>query len=197
MPLDVKAGDTVLFGKWSGTEVKIDGEDLLIMKEADIMGIVEKSERPNRSSRRTSSRQGVKPRRPPDRPASKLPANRSLLQDRTGRKHVCQGNQILQRRPRPHAARRRDPQQRRQGDARPQGPQRHHRQAPTARRASPRTASPSPRKSSLPTSSRTWARRWCAKWPRRPTISPATAPPPRPCWPPRSCAKAPSWSPPA
>ena len=38
--LDVKAGDTVLFGKWSGTEVKIDGEDLLIMKETDIMGIV-------------------------------------------------------------------------------------------------------------------------------------------------------------
>ena len=43
IPLDVKAGDTVLFGKWSGTEVKIDGEDLLIMKEADIMGIVEKT----------------------------------------------------------------------------------------------------------------------------------------------------------
>ena len=43
MPLDVKAGDTVLFGKWSGTEVKIDGDDLLIMKETDIMGTVEKS----------------------------------------------------------------------------------------------------------------------------------------------------------
>ena len=43
MPLDVKAGDLILFGKWSGTEVKIDGEDLLIMKETDIMGIVEKS----------------------------------------------------------------------------------------------------------------------------------------------------------
>ncbi len=39
--LDVKAGDRVLFGKWSGTEVKVDGEDLLIMKESDIMGIVE------------------------------------------------------------------------------------------------------------------------------------------------------------
>ena len=38
--LDVKAGDRVLFGKWSGTEVKINGEDLLIMKEADIMGII-------------------------------------------------------------------------------------------------------------------------------------------------------------
>ncbi|WP_296574842.1 co-chaperone GroES [Phreatobacter sp.] len=43
VPLDVKAGDTVLFGKWSGTEVKIDGVDYLIMKESDIMGIVEVS----------------------------------------------------------------------------------------------------------------------------------------------------------
>lgn len=40
-PLDVKAGDKILFGKWSGTEVKVDGEDLLIMKESDIMGIIE------------------------------------------------------------------------------------------------------------------------------------------------------------
>jgi len=39
--LDVKAGDRILFGKWSGTEVKIDGEELLIMKESDIMGIIE------------------------------------------------------------------------------------------------------------------------------------------------------------
>ena len=39
-PLDVKAGDKVLFGKWSGTEVKLDGEDLLIMKESDILGII-------------------------------------------------------------------------------------------------------------------------------------------------------------
>jgi chaperonin GroES len=41
VPLDVKAGDRVLFGKWSGTEVKIDGEDLMVMKESDIMGIIE------------------------------------------------------------------------------------------------------------------------------------------------------------
>jgi chaperonin GroES len=40
-PLDVKAGDRILFGKWSGTEVKIDGEDLLIMKESDILGVLE------------------------------------------------------------------------------------------------------------------------------------------------------------
>jgi chaperonin GroES len=42
-PLDVKVGDRVLFGKWSGTEIKIDGEDLVVMKESDIMGIVEET----------------------------------------------------------------------------------------------------------------------------------------------------------
>jgi chaperonin GroES len=41
VPLDLKAGDHILFGKWSGTEVKIDGEELLIMKESDVMGIIE------------------------------------------------------------------------------------------------------------------------------------------------------------
>ena len=40
-PLDVKAGDRVLFGKWSGTEIRLDGQDLLIMKEADVLGIVD------------------------------------------------------------------------------------------------------------------------------------------------------------
>jgi chaperonin GroES len=40
-PIDLKVGDIVLFGKWSGTEVKIDGQDLLIMKESDIMGVIE------------------------------------------------------------------------------------------------------------------------------------------------------------
>jgi chaperonin GroES len=42
VPLDVKKGDKVLFGKWSGTEVKIDGQELLIMKESDIMGVLER-----------------------------------------------------------------------------------------------------------------------------------------------------------
>ena len=41
VPLDVQAGDRILFGKWSGTEVKLDGEELLIMKESDIMGVIE------------------------------------------------------------------------------------------------------------------------------------------------------------
>ena len=42
-PLDVKAGDRILFGKWSGTEVKLDGEELIIMKESDIMGVLDKA----------------------------------------------------------------------------------------------------------------------------------------------------------
>ncbi len=42
VPLDLKAGDRILFGKWSGTEVKIDGEELLIMKESDVMGVLDK-----------------------------------------------------------------------------------------------------------------------------------------------------------
>ena len=41
VPLDVKTGDRILFGKWSGTEIKLDGEDLLIMNESDIMGVIE------------------------------------------------------------------------------------------------------------------------------------------------------------
>ncbi|QOZ73155.1 co-chaperone GroES [Bradyrhizobium arachidis] len=44
VPLDVRAGDRVLFAKWSGTEVKIDGKELLIMKESDLLGVVEKAE---------------------------------------------------------------------------------------------------------------------------------------------------------
>jgi chaperonin GroES len=43
VPIELKAGDRVLFGKWSGTEVKIDGEHLLIMKESDVMGVIEKT----------------------------------------------------------------------------------------------------------------------------------------------------------
>ena len=42
IPIDLKKGDVVLFGKWSGTEIKIDGEELLIMKESDVMGVMEK-----------------------------------------------------------------------------------------------------------------------------------------------------------
>ena len=41
IPIDLKAGDRILFGKWSGTEIKIEGEDLIIMKESDVMGVVE------------------------------------------------------------------------------------------------------------------------------------------------------------
>jgi len=51
IPIDVHVGDRVLFGKWSGTEVKIDGEELLIMKESDIMGVIEETARPRSRSR--------------------------------------------------------------------------------------------------------------------------------------------------
>jgi chaperonin GroES len=44
VPLDLKVGDRILFGKWSGTEIKLDGQDLLIMKESDVMGVIEKTE---------------------------------------------------------------------------------------------------------------------------------------------------------
>ena len=50
IPIDLKAGDLVLFGKWSGTEVKIDGQDLLIMKESDIMGVLEVTRPPKKAA---------------------------------------------------------------------------------------------------------------------------------------------------
>ena len=50
VPLDLKAGDRILFGKWSGTEVKIDGEDLLIMKESDVMVVIEGAAKPARKA---------------------------------------------------------------------------------------------------------------------------------------------------
>ena len=105
VPLDVKAGDRVLFGKWSGTEVKIDGQDLLIMKESDIMG-VDRQVRPRSASLLISSH----------------------LISRSIEHHGCQRRKIFHRRPRQDAARRRHPRQRREGHARPQGPQRRHRQ---------------------------------------------------------------------
>ena len=56
IPIDLKKGDRVLFGKWSGTEVKIDGEDLLIMKEDDIMGVVEGAAAKSKGSTASSTR---------------------------------------------------------------------------------------------------------------------------------------------
>jgi len=49
-PLDLKVGDRILFGKWSGTEIKLDGEELLIMKESDVMGVVQNSPAPSRAA---------------------------------------------------------------------------------------------------------------------------------------------------
>ena len=48
--MDVKVGDTVLFGKWSGTEVKLDGEEVVIMKESDVMGIIEQGARASKAA---------------------------------------------------------------------------------------------------------------------------------------------------
>ena len=80
VPLDVKAGDRILFGKWSGTEVKIDGEELLIMKESDIMGIIEAAQAP--------------PRRPPEQ-------LRRFHQSEFRRyEHGCQRRKIRRRRAR-------------------------------------------------------------------------------------------------
>ena len=50
IPIDLKVGDRILFGKWSGTEVKIDGEELLIMKESDVMGVIEGQAKPARKA---------------------------------------------------------------------------------------------------------------------------------------------------
>ena len=55
IPIDLKVGDTVLFGKWSGTEVRIDGQDLLIMKESDIMGVIESGSAAKKGRPRESS----------------------------------------------------------------------------------------------------------------------------------------------
>jgi chaperonin GroES len=50
VPLDLKTGDRILFGKWSGTEIKLDGEELLIMKESDVMGVIEGASKPARKA---------------------------------------------------------------------------------------------------------------------------------------------------
>ena len=50
VPIELKAGDRILFGKWSGTEIKLDGEDLLIMKESDVMGVIEGQAAPARKA---------------------------------------------------------------------------------------------------------------------------------------------------
>ena len=107
VPVDLRAGDRVLFGKWSGTEVKIDGEELLIMKESDVMGVIEKVQA---TPQGRVSRGGIS-------------SDRFEEND-----NVSQGRQIFHRCARQDAARRRYSRQHRQGDARPEGPQRRDRQ---------------------------------------------------------------------
>ncbi|MBV8105884.1 MAG: co-chaperone GroES [Hyphomicrobiales bacterium] len=50
IPIDLKVGDRILFGKWSGTEIKLEGEELLIMKESDVMGVIESAAKPSRKA---------------------------------------------------------------------------------------------------------------------------------------------------
>ena len=78
VPLDLKVGDRILFGKWSGTEIKLDGEDLLIMKESDVMGVIEDQAR-------------ARAARPPD--SGPFPNRISSLQG--VRKHVRQRSEIF------------------------------------------------------------------------------------------------------
>ena len=108
IPLDVKAGDRILFGKWSGTEVKIDGEDLLIMKESDIMGVLEGRRSPPRRPPEAD------PSRPDQISRSTKPMAAKEVRFSTDARDSCCAELISQ--------------QRRQGDARPQGPKRHTRQ---------------------------------------------------------------------
>ena len=115
IPIDIKVGDRVLFGKWSGTEVKIDGKELLIMKESDIMGI-SRRDRGSEEGRLITNTLLVLGR------AYRARLRRTRLTTRS-ESNVCQGSQIRCRRARQDVARRRDSRQRRQGDARPEGPQ--------------------------------------------------------------------------
>jgi chaperonin GroES len=64
IPIDLKVGDRILFGKWSGTEIKIDGEEVLIMKESDVMGVVESRAAEGRSAQTPASRSRPAPSRP-------------------------------------------------------------------------------------------------------------------------------------
>jgi len=62
VPMEVKAGDDVLFGKWSGTEVSVDGEELIIMKESDILGVVEMTKAPKKAAPKAASASKAKPK---------------------------------------------------------------------------------------------------------------------------------------
>jgi chaperonin GroEL len=167
--LDVKAGDRVLFGKWSGTEVRIDGQDLLIMKESDIMGVIEQT--------------AAQPRRPPKPPPTKTRttggiamAAKDVKFSTDARDKMLRGVDILANAVKVTLG----PKGRNVVLEKSFGAPRITKDGVTVAK-----------EIELETSSRTWAPRWCARSPPRPTTSPATAPPPPPCWPRRSSARAP------
>ena len=197
IPLDVKVGDRVLFGKWSGTEVKIDGVEYLIMKESDIMGVLTETrplaERPPDGT----SFLGMRSSRPCMHDSPVVQACRPLPNPTRNKHNGCQGSPILGRRARQDAARRRHPRPRGARDARPQGPQRRarqelrrpaHHQGRRHRRQGDR-ARGQVREHGRPDGARGRVQDL------RP--SPATAPRRRPCSPTRSSGKAPRRWPPA
>ena len=164
-PLDVKAGDRVLFGKWSGTEIKLDGEDLIIMKESDIMGVIDQA--PSARPLKGETKMAAKEVRFHSDARERMLRGVDILANAV---KVTLGPEGPQRRPRQivrRAAHHQGRRHRRQGD-------RARRQVREHGRADGRARSP-----------------------RRPATRPATARPPRPCWPRRSSARAPRRWPPA
>jgi chaperonin GroES len=159
-PLDVKAGDRVLFGKWSGTEVRIDGEDLLIMKESDIMG----------ESNRTAARKKA-PDRLPSVPHSiyrrQAHGAKDVRFSTDARDKMLRGVEILN--------------QRREGHARAQGRNVVIGEVVRGLPGSPRTASPSPRRTSSSDKFENMGAQMVARGgQQRPRRLRATAPPPPP-----------------
>ena len=175
IPIDLKVGDTVLFGKWSGTEVKLDGEDLLIMKESDVMGVIEGGMPPSE-------------RRPPERSADiqqegiQTMAAKDVKFSVDARDRMLRGIDILANAVKVTLG----PKGRNVVLDKSFGAPRITKDGVTVAK-----------EIELEISSKTWAHKWCVKWRPRPRTPPATAPQPQPCWLKRSSRKAPRRLPPA
>src|ERR1700724_2495720 len=165
-PLDVKVGDRVLFGKWAGTEVLINGEDRLILKESDILGVIEDDAQGGAKGACRGIERWLQ---------------RKLASAAPHARRCSAGSTLLRMRSRSPW----DPKVAMSCSTNPLG-----------RPGSARTGLRSPRRSSSPTGSRTWARRCSERLPLRQASSPATAPPRRRFWLRRSPMRVPrQWSP--
>ena len=156
IPIDLKKGDRVLFGKWSGTEVEIDGEDLLIMKESTSWACCRRRSPRRRPLERSHHRNKLR--------SSKMSA-KEVKFSVDARDRMLRGIDILNNAVKVTL-----------------GPKATMwcSTSLTEHPASPKTALPSPRRSSSKINSRTWVRRWCVKSRLGPRTKPAMAPPPRP-----------------